>query len=408
LLVAFLLAAVGVSSAGATTTSVGTETAYRTALTTLSGDGSGPHTIEITADFSITGGTDPTYTGAQPLTINGNGHTLDGTNTRRIVFVNVATPLTVNGLTLINGTSGTSHGGGIASLGPVTVTGSTFTHNNTNAGWHGGAIAAASVVVTGSTFTDNRAGVGGAIRSSPSATVTDSTFSGNEATSGSGGAIASGLLTVTRSTFSGNTAFTSGGAIASFGLNMTNSTVVGNTASGGEGTPGGGGLEACGTTTLVYSTVVANTSPGAANIGLDNCGAGSEPGRGSVTTFGSVVALPQGGAPNCPGTIGPSAGSNFSDDASCGFVAATDKQSAGDPVLGPLAANGGPTQTRLPLSGSPLIDAIANAACQTAPLAAGITTDQRGLARPSPIGGKCDIGAVEVPGAVVIPPRFAG
>jgi hypothetical protein len=37
-------------------------------------------------------------------------------------------------------------------------------------------------------------------------------------------------------------------------------------------------------------------------------------------------------------------------------------------MLGALANNGGPTQTRLPLTGSPLIDAIPNAAGQTAPL----------------------------------------
>ena len=69
---------------------------------------------------------------------------------------------------------------------------------------------------------------------------------------------------------------------------------------------------------------------------------------------------------------------------------------ANDPRLGLLADNGGPTQTQLPQTGSPSIDAIPNDACQTAPLATGITTDQRQLARPKQSGGKCDIGAVEV------------
>jgi hypothetical protein len=61
-----------------------------------------------------------------------------------------------------------------------------------------------------------------------------------------------------------------------------------------------------------------------------------------------------------------------------------------------------------------LIDAIPNAACQTTPLAASITTDQRGLVRPEQTDGKCDIGAVEVqlpPVAappVVITPKFTG
>ena len=43
-----------------------------------------------------------------------------------------------------------------------------------------------------------------------------------------------------------------------------------------------------------------------------------------------------------------------------------------DPLLGPLANNGGPTQTMSPLPGSPAIDAGTNMA---------VATDQRGLSR---------------------------
>jgi hypothetical protein len=77
-------------------------------------------------------------------------------------------------------------------------------------------------------------------------------------------------------------------------------------------------------------------------------------------------------------------------------------------LLGPLADNGGPTQTRLPQQGSPLLDAIPAAEC-----APEIATDQRGVARPQ--GGFCDIGAVEVEVVapvpvtpVVVTPRFTG
>ena len=87
-----------------------------------------------------------------------------------------------------------------------------------------------------------------------------------------------------------------------------------------------------------------------------------------------------------------------------------------DPKLAALANNGGPTPTRLPLAGSPLIDAIPLASCQ-ADGATGITTDQRSLPRPS--GPGCDIGAVEVQptdliatpvpaAAVAIAPTFTG
>ncbi|MCB0241692.1 MAG: hypothetical protein KDH08_24380, partial [Anaerolineae bacterium] len=55
-----------------------------------------------------------------------------------------------------------------------------------------------------------------------------------------------------------------------------------------------------------------------------------------------------------------------------------------DPMLGPLADNGGPTQTRALLAGSPAIDAGDTT----------LTTDQRGVARPQ--GAADDIGAFEV------------
>jgi hypothetical protein len=64
-----------------------------------------------------------------------------------------------------------------------------------------------------------------------------------------------------------------------------------------------------------------------------------------------------------------------------------------DPLLGPLASNGGFTQTMLPGAGSPALDAGS---------AFGLTTDQRGFARPSDLlsianfSDGADIGAVEV------------
>src|SRR5690606_28129492 len=106
-------------------------------------------------------------------------------------------------------------------------------------------------------------------------------------------------------------------------------------------------------------------------------------------------AEPQGGE-NCAfffGVAPASAGYNFSDDTSCGLTAATDRQGAGDPQLGPLAANGGPTMTRLPAATSPLVDAIPVASCRDDG-ASDVTTDQRGVTRPQ--GSGCDIGAVEL------------
>ena len=69
------------------------------------------------------------------------------------------------------------------------------------------------------------------------------------------------------------------------------------------------------------------------------------------------------------------------------------------PLLGPLADNGGPTETHALLAGSPAIDAGLEVCTDPEGLAA-LTTDQRGVARPMDGDGEgtaaCDIGAYEV------------
>jgi len=88
-----------------------------------------------------------------------------------------------------------------------------------------------------------------------------------------------------------------------------------------------------------------------------------------------------------------------------------------DAKLGPLADNGGPTQTHALLTGSPAIDA------STDPVASftGNAYDQRGPGFARVVNGVADIGAFEVqpppappapepvaPAAVLITPKFTG
>ena len=73
-------------------------------------------------------------------------------------------------------------------------------------------------------------------------------------------------------------------------------------------------------------------------------------------------------------------------DGTCNFDTGSGNQKMVDPLLGPLADNGGPTHTYLPGTGSPAIDTGDPASCPG--------PDQRGLPRPA-LGG-CDIGAVEM------------
>ena len=78
-----------------------------------------------------------------------------------------------------------------------------------------------------------------------------------------------------------------------------------------------------------------------------------------------------------------SAGGNLSSDATANLVLSSDRPNT-NPLLGPLAFNGGPTKTHALLAGSPAIDAAA----------ADLTAqDQRALPRPRGCG--LDIGAVE-------------
>jgi len=139
----------------------------------------------------------------------------------------------------------------------------------------------------------------------------------------------------------------------------------------------------------VYATIDGNTAGTGANILT----------LGTLTSFGSVVAQPLGGGANCSTLdVTVSHGYNDEDDAgaSCGFSTGKDDLAPGTSAdLGPLGSNGGPTETMVPNVGSPLINAIPNGSCESDG-AAGITADQRGFPRPSPVGGVCDVGAVEV------------
>jgi hypothetical protein len=85
--------------------------------------------------------------------------------------------------------------------------------------------------------------------------------------------------------------------------------------------------------------------------------------------------------PNCGGPNN-SNGHNIEPDGSCHFTSAGDRSNV-DPLLAPLANNGGPTDTMALDAGSPAIDAGDD--CPA--------TDQRGVTRAR--GNTCDAGAFE-------------
>ncbi|MCC6178305.1 MAG: CSLREA domain-containing protein [Chloroflexi bacterium] len=104
------------------------------------------------------------------------------------------------------------------------------------------------------------------------------------------------------------------------------------------------------------------------------------------------VILTRSGGSNCSGSI-YSLGNNIENGDSCGFSAPGDLSNI-DPRVGPLADNGGQTQTRALLVDSPAIDRGADGACPP--------TDQRGVRRPFDGNydgnNSCDVGAYEYDG----------
>jgi len=284
------------------------------------------------------------------LTIDGSGQNVvisgdsngDGDGDVRVFEINTGTTAFLSNLTITKGYS-SDEGGGAYNQGTLTVTNSVFASNSADYG--GGIYSTGPLEVIDSTFSDNTSTYfgGGLDNFNTTTTLTGNTFSGNTAVMYGGGVANFGTLTVTNSTFSTNSADWGGGLYNSGGATMavTNSTISGNSA------VAGGGINNYNTATLNYTnTIIANSTSGG------DC-------------FGT-------------GTIGTNT-NNLVEDGTCSASL------SGDPVLGALADNGGPTQTMALSVGSPALNAGDNTAC---PL-----TDQRGLARPQ-FGG-CDIGAYE-------------
>jgi hypothetical protein len=332
----------------AAATTVSTEAELRAAF----GDAAETQ-IDLAADIDVTcgGGGELVRNSATALTIDGHGFTVTGTCPDDGIFDQEGTgPLTLTDIVL---TGGDTDGSGCAvfSNGDVTVTDATVTANGA-------------------------ASAGGGLFSAGTLQVTRSSVTGNSSSTGGGGVFSTGAVDIVDSTIANNP---SGGGIGTGGdvpVTVVNSTVSGNVA------VTGGGIFTEGALTLVYATVANNSATGFANLDSE-----------TLTSFASVVALPQGGGINCL-TSTTSSGYNYSDDDSCGFGSGTGDVGDGpDPQLGALGDNGGPGPTMEPAFGSPLLDAIPVASCQ-ADGAMGITTDERGVLRPQ--GPGCDIGAVEV------------
>jgi hypothetical protein len=280
-----------------------------------------------------------------------------------------------------------SFGGIVSSTGTLTLLNSTVAENTALSGSGGGIanVNGGSLKLVGSAVLMNRSrGRGGGILNQGPLTIEDSVIASNATESIGGGGVYNqgGFFRLSGSTISGN----SGAGIWNLGhgtVLAVNSTVSGNFSSEAGG--GTGGIENVrpATATLFSCTVVGNES----TLGLG-------PGGVRNTEFGTVKLIntilaansSPGDGPDCSGFI-TSLGHNIVGNVlNCGFRPSAGDVLNVDPLLGPLADNGGPSETHALLPGSPAIDA-------GPPNCPPPFTDQRGVARPQ--GTACDIGAYE-------------
>lgn len=241
-------------------------------------------------------------------------------------------------------------------------------------------------LITGSTVNGNGAGPVFGVGGGHTATFRNLTITnGNslDATGAAGGGIITGggtTITVIGCTLSGNKAtsfsISTGGAIynSSGGtLTIINSTISGNSADLG------GGIHNDATLNLINCTVSGNVSSDSSGGGIINSAIGQ------LNLTNTIIAGSTGGDCVNSGTIVTN-DHNLIQDGSCSPLL------SGDPKLGPLQNNGGPTFTQALGPGSPAIDSGDDAVLGN-PL--NLTTDQRGAGFPRKSCVHVDIGAYE-------------
>jgi len=332
--------------------------------------------------------------GADRLTIDGN----------YIDTVFRASEIEIDGLTL---THGRAHGSGGCVVGYLSVVLRSSRVIECAAygdnGAAGGGIASNYVISLYSTIVaDNmaiaasgRAYGGGAASFYNLVKVVDSTISGNTAIGDparGGGLYALGRTSITGSTLDNNVADVGGGSYCrrSF-FDYADCEVIDSTISGNIAHDSGGGLVVAAYegafVTIDNSTIAYNTAQ-AGHVGGVLLTHTPQP---TITLQSSIFANNSAGVTDLAPDL---------DTDSATFAAVTGGNDLlmtvgriqpfpaiiGDPLLAPLADNGGPTRTHALLPGSPAINAGNNVA--------NLATDQRGRARVS--GAAADIGAYEV------------
>lgn len=304
------------------------------------------------------------------ITVKGAGAgktVIDGGGVDRVFETGLGVDAALVDLTVTGGdsTAGNSQeidlGGGVLNRSAITLDRVELVGNIADGGGGLFSIPGTSPMIRDSLVADNSAFEGGGLRIDSGATIINTTITGNALRTPATSELASkpvGIVIPLVDEISGY-----GGGIDHRGgslLRIVNSTITGNRAlKGGGGIAAGQGYVPISEHLPLGHIELRNTI-----IAGNASTAGSQDCRTNQVTFVSL-------------------GHNIATDASC-FLTAAGDHAQRDPLLGPLADNGGPTRTQALLAGSPAIDA--GESCPNA--------DQRGVARPQ--GGACDVGAFEL------------
>jgi len=356
-------------------------------------------TITLTTGALIVNQHDLAFSGAQGATISGgkaSAVVISG-NTGTISFTN---------LSIKDGfakASSTISGGCISTYGSVVLSHSLVSGcsaiSNNNGAYGGGIYAAGTVSLDSSVVTGNYTKApglaeGGGIFSIGGVSATFSEIVGNNAlgqTGIAGGIYSSGTTNIRYSTIASNYAQTAGGGVAAFTPNtilIANSTIAENHA----GSSGGGVML---TSAQIPAAVISNCT--VAGNGANDSGGALFQNNGKANVISSIFA--ENFAPlysnffanqsaNPAALIGGAHNLIDNDTNSTNVPFPQTFAIVGDPQLGDLEWNGGPTRTRAIPPGS-------------AAIGGGVTNindlrfDQRGKGHPRTSSGSMDIGAVQ-------------
>jgi hypothetical protein len=324
-------------SAGCTTSSLTAGT--HNIRADYSGDGNfDPSQSNVVAQVVIACTTDPIVTSAADSGAGTLREALANACTGSTITFNIA-PAGPDTITLTTGELLISKD----NLKVKNISGDSITVSGNNASRVFNVPAGKTLAIIGLTITGGNAASGAGVLNNGTLSVVNSTLTGNTATSDGGGignSATATSLTLINTTISGNNANGSGGGVVVLAGTMTsiNSTITNNFADADNNSSGtGGGISAqAGTTTLKNTIVAGNFNEDGASDAADDIG-------GTVDAASSFNLIGTGGA----GGLTNGGNGNQVGVANAG--------------LGPLANNGGTTQTHALLSTSAAIEAGSNA-----------------------------------------------